>query len=433
MKTIVLIILFVTILSLAWFVIVPVKERFDFWSDLSDFVSQWGKAFVCSAVASCNNCGEDGTMPCAGCNDNPSDCLNSTAPDPGQYNWCKYFFSTSDPRSTQDCPDITSQLGPSQAYALPASNTDWFCTQDAVVRWTDGGLQCLANGDMQTCITPYDTTSQGCCDTIIANYAPGFVDNVIASPAANFATFQSLFLKGWPTNALRIGTFIVYVDTASDALCFQTIGKYLSDGTPLTCGLVPSSNPNKIQFVAALAQPVYQNAFLDMAYAFFIGDWLVFINVMSRDDTSIANCLCFMKNTYMSKPSGNRNVCAILPFSNPASIVVIPNPMYDASTNVDFLKITNINNNKYSVLPISPSWLILNDPANSNRFLMLNTSLQTAFSITYAPDTDQYFTAYTQVSMDSVASYVQTNLLQPAIPKLSCGAAPPPPPRPHGG
>lgn len=428
------IVVLITTIVGVWMLVKHKGERFDFWNDLENFISQWGQAFVCSAVANCNNCGEDGTMPCAGCNDNPSDCFNSTASDPGEPNWCKYFFSSSDPRSQQDCPDITSQLGPTAPYGFPSTSTDWFCTTDAVVRWAQGqGLQCLGAGDMKSCIVPYDSTDQGCCDTILANYAPGYLDNIIAAPAQNVQTFQNSYLKQWPTNALRIGTFIVYSDDQSNSLCFQTVGWFRSDGTPVTCALTPS-NTNVITLIPQVSQPVYQGSFLDMAYAFFVGSWIVFINAMSGNDTAISNCLCFMKNTYTSKPTGNRNVCALLPFADTPSFDVIPNPMYDPNTNVDFLKITNLNNNKYPLLTIG-TWVLLNDPTSStqDRFLFMNTNTQTAFCIDYNSFNDQYVTSSMFPYAPSVASFLQTNLLQPNIPQLSCASSPLPPPPHHIG
>ena len=211
-------------------------ENFSFWSDVASFFSDWGKAFICKAAADCNNCGEEGTAPCPDCNDNPSDCFSEPGP-PTSDNWCKYFYSTADPRYGQGCPDLLTQEGPKPQLSIPA-NTGWFCfNKQYVLRLQNGSLQCLSASNGASCLDVAGLMGGDCCASLL--YAQGLVpDYHTINPGANATdaqiaqAFGKQVNSGWPMSAIRMGIWMIMdADQQDDSLVFQKEYRFLSDGS----------------------------------------------------------------------------------------------------------------------------------------------------------------------------------------------------------
>jgi hypothetical protein len=384
---------------------------------------------ICKATSDCNACGELGLSVCQGCNPSPYDCIQSYQTFNTQ-NWCHHYFPSSDPRN-RTCPDITASFSQSPATLPP---TNWFCvTKDdgsmlGVIKYTGGGLNNPAGWKCKSLDATNCAPAEECCKMI--------TDYNAEAPATSEMIQQALKqLKnpGLPTTAVQLGNWKIVSN--GNELIFGMQNYYDDSGDSWNGGLSLSNNTMSWNpTLGDRASFVNTTAFFDLPYGFMIGNWIIYTDVASNGGEN--KYLCFMYNTYATKPTGNRNVMALWPgivvwdqplVENGMNWMQITNPMYSNKQSFDFVKILNADQHQLPALLLG-DWIWT---AQGQSFSIVNkNNPNSAFNIIYSSADDSYTTTFgaptNSINLQSLES--STPAITPTYP--SCSSANPATPQP---
>jgi hypothetical protein len=354
------------------------------WNDIMQWADGFGGAMICKATSDCNSCGELGLNICAGCNPNPYDCLQSYQQFSTQ-NWCHHYFPSSDARN-RTCPDITAGFSNLPAALQP---TNWFCaTKDdgsnlGVIKYTGNGEWKCKSLDATNC-----APAEECCKMMTDYNAEAPASNEMITQA-----MKNLKNPGLPTSAVQLGNWKIVSN--GNELIFNMQNYFDDNGNTWNGGLVASNNTMSWNpTLGDRSSLVNTNSFFDLPYGFMIGNWIVFTDVASNGGEN--KYLCFMYNTYASKPKGNRNVMALWPgvvvwdqplVENGMTWMQVLNPMYNTNKDVDLVKILNADQHQLPALIIR-DWVWM---AQGQTFAIVNKNNPgVACNIVYSSSNDSY-------------------------------------------
>lgn len=400
------------------------KEQFSFWSDLSDFFSDWGKEIVCAAANDCNSCGEDGTTPCPSCsNTSFSDCMNANSSF-STSNWCRHYFNKSDPRNGIPCPDIT---GKNAVNNLNTPNTTgWFTAGNRVVRLNNNQYECLALKSSPSQCMDWNEYVKQMPFTTICESLQGFTVPIQADENTIDTTKQLMQLR-WPAKAIRIGIFIIA--SYPDKLVFFPQDLYTGFEQPnshLNSALVVQNDgtiswQQNVQNLDNDYNELFKLAstIVDMPYAFSLDQWFVFTDININNPRT----LNFMYNTYKVKPASmTRNVLSI-DFDTPKSDYQIKqnsNPLFVTTSQsldkpIDLVPYMNPTKNNYNPIVLN-DWIVYAQSQadiNTEYLLFQHRSTQSSMQLVYYKDNDAYNIMFVNGKSQ------QTNFTVPSVATIS--------------